>query len=98
MPSSSTSKTACASTGKPAVKTLASTARMISLSIISKAAGSIPAAMIAETARLASPTSMKSASSVRIAGGIGSNRTVASVATPNVPSDPTNTPSKIVTG
>ena len=91
-PSSSTSNTAWASIGNPAVNTLASTARMIALSIISKAAGNTPAAMIAETARLARSTSVKSASRVRAAGGIGESLTVASVAIPNVPSEPTNTP------
>ena len=94
MPSSSISNAAPASGGSPAAKTLASTARMISRSIISSAAGITPAAMIAETAWLASFTSRNSARSVRTAGGDWANLSVASVAMPNVPSEPMNVPSR----
>ena len=45
-------------------------------SIISSAAGTMPAAMMAETASLAARTLVKSASIVRTAAGIGSSRTV----------------------
>ncbi len=62
-------------------------------SIISSAAGTMPVAMIAETARAASARSaVKSASSVRTASGIGSRRTLMSVAIPKHPSLPTNRP------
>ena len=72
----------------------ASTARMVAPSIISSAAGTMPDAMIADVARAASRSLVKSASSVRMAWGSGVRRTVTSTATPKHPSDPTNTPSR----
>ncbi len=72
----------------------ASTARTQDWSIISSAAGTIPAAMIAETASLAARRLMKSAKTVRTAAGIGSRRSVISVATPNIPSLPTKSPTR----
>jgi len=76
------------------ITSLARTARIVAPSTISSAAGIKPSAIIAETARLASSTSVKSASRVRTACGNGVKRTVASVAMPNVPSEPTKTPRK----
>ena len=54
----------------------------MTLSIISRAAGSIPAAIMAETARLASLMSMKSASSVMTICGVRVSRTVTLVVMP----------------
>ena len=65
---------------------------MISASIISSAAGTMPAAMIPLTVAAAASTVVKSASSVRMAGGLGVSRTAMRVATPIVPSLPTNAP------
>ena len=72
----------------------ASTARMHAWSIISRAAGTIPAAMIALTASLALRTVGKSASSVRIAAGSGSSLSVIWSAMPNIPSLPTKSPAR----
>src|SRR5205809_14747 len=63
-------------------------------SIISSAAGTIPAAIIADTASPAVLILLKSASSVLIARGNGVRRTVIFVATPKLPSEPTNTPTR----
>ena len=93
-PSSSTRSTAAASRGYPAAYTESSTARMQDWSIISSAAGTTPLAMIAETASPALRRDGKSASSVRTACGTGMSRTVMRVATPKLPSEPTNTPTR----
>src|SRR5207247_1446722 len=89
-PSSSTSSTAAASRGYPAAYTESSTAWMQERSIISSAAGTSPAPMIADTASPAARSEVKSASSVRTARGRGTSRTVMRVATPKLPSEPTN--------
>ncbi len=73
---------------------LASTARMVALSIISSAAGTMPVAMMRETARAAASTLGKSASRVCTASGSGTSRTTISVAMPKHPSLPTNAPSR----
>ncbi len=72
----------------------ASTAATHARSIISSAAGTIPAAMMAETASLAPRSEGKSASNVRTLAGSGSSRTVIRVAMPNMPSLPTNSPAR----
>ena len=82
---------AAASVGKPAC-TKSSTARVIGASIISIAAGTMPAAMIALTVAAPSSTRSKSSSSVRTAGGFGVSRTPMRVAMPSMPSPPTNAP------
>ena len=91
VPSTSTSSIAAASTGRSAW-TNASTATVISRSIISIAAGITPAAMIAPTASPAALTVGKSSSMVRTSGGLRISRTVTSVTTPSVPSPPTTKP------
>ena len=63
-------------------------------SIISIAAGRIPAAITAETAPPASSVWAKPASSVRTASGARRMRSVSFVAMPSVPSEPTNAPSR----
>ncbi len=67
---------------------------MASASIISIAAGTMPAPMIAETA--CPPCSMLSnaASTVVTASGARQSRTVILVAMPSVPSEPMNAPSR----
>src|ERR687897_770298 len=72
----------------------ASTAATHARSIISRAAGTIPVAMTDETASLAARTVGKSASIVRTLSGTCSSRTVISVAMPNIPSLPTNKPTR----
>ena len=67
-PSTSMISTAPASTGKPKPKAC-STARIIRLSSISRAAGTIPAAMIPLTVSVAWSTVSNTASSVRPASG-----------------------------
>jgi len=67
---------------------------MASASIISIAAGTMPPAMMDETAAPASSVDENPASSVTTASGSRVSRTVTSVATPRVPSEPTNTPIK----
>ena len=62
--------TAAASSGKPAC-TKSSTARVMRASIISMAAGTMPAAMMADTVAAPSSTDAKSSSRVRTAGGFG---------------------------
>ena len=91
VPSTSTSRIAAASTGRSAW-TKASTATVISRSIISIAAGITPAAMIPPTASPAERTVGKSSSMVRTSGGLRIRRTVTSVTTPSVPSPPTTNP------
>ena len=61
-------------------------------SIISMAAGMIPAAMIPPTASPAARTAGKSRSMVRTSGGLRIRRTVTSVTIPSVPSPPTTKP------
>ena len=61
-------------------------------SIISMAAGTIPAPIIPDTAALASSSSLKTASSVFTASGRVRSRTAALVTIPSVPSEPTITP------
>src|SRR5438477_10057516 len=63
-------------------------------SIISRAAGTIPLAITADTASPAVRSEVKSASSVRTARATGSSRTEMRVATPKLPSDPTNSPTR----
>ena len=63
-------------------------------SIISIAAGRIPAAIVPDTAAPASSVCAKPASSVRTASGARSTRSVSLVAIPSVPSEPTNPPSR----
>ena len=65
---------------------------MISASIISSAAGTMPAAMIPLTVAAAASIDVKSSSSVRTAGGFGVSRTAMRVAMPIVPSLPTKQP------
>ena len=83
--------------GKPAC-TAASAARMASASIISMAAGTMPAPMIADTA--APPASMLSnaARNVCTVSGRRRIRTTAFVAMPSVPSEPTIEPDEIRPG
>ncbi len=65
---------------------------MMRLSIISSAAGTMPAAMMAPTAVAAFSTSSNDSSSVATAGGLGVIRTATRVAMPSRPSLPTNAP------
>ena len=65
---------------------------MASVSIISTAAGTIPAATMSLTTSPAAATDGKSASSVRTDSGVRSSRTVIFVVMPSVPSEPRNTP------
>jgi hypothetical protein len=67
---------------------------MASASIISTAAGTTPAAMIAEVAAPASSVLANAASRVRTLAGSRVSRSVTSVAMPRVPSEPTNAPSR----
>ena len=67
---------------------------MESASIISIAAGTIPAAMISDTARPPSLVVAYAASSVCTASGSGVSRTMTFVTMPSVPSDPMNAPSR----
>ncbi len=60
--------------------------------------GTIPAATISLTASPAPPVSSKKATSVRTASGLGTTRRVIRVATPSVPSEPTNAPSRSYPG
>ncbi len=66
----------------------------MSLSIISIAPGTIPALTISLTASPAATVSSKNATSVRTLSGTGITRSVILVATPSVPSEPTNAPSR----
>ena len=65
---------------------------MVRRSIISSAAGMIPAATMAEVARLASSMVSKLARRVRTPSWTRIRRTVTSVTTANVPSEPTTSP------
>ena len=65
---------------------------MASLSIISIAPGTIPAATISETTRPASLVESKNATSVFVVSGAGTTRSQVLVAMPSVPSEPTNAP------
>src|SRR3989449_3537339 len=91
-PSSSTRSTAAASRGYPAAYTESSTARMHDWSIISRAAGTMPFAITAETASPSARSEAKAASRVRTARGNGRSRTAIRVAIPKFPSEPTNNP------
>ena len=70
----------------------ASTARITTASIISIAVGTMPAAMMSDTACEASSMLSKTASSVRTSSARRSSRTVMRVTMPRVPSDPTSSP------
>src|SRR5213079_1682334 len=63
-------------------------------SIISRAAGTMPLAITADTASPAVRSALKSASRVRMARGTGSRRTLIRVAMPKLPSEPTNRPTR----
>ncbi len=89
-PSSSTRRSAPQSGYGAFAKSRA--ASMVSRSIISIAAGVMPAAMIAETAPPASSGPGKPATSVSTRSAIGSTPSVTSVTIPRVPSEPTTTP------
>ncbi len=65
---------------------------MASASIISMAAGRMPALMMADTAAPPAPIVLNAASSVVTASGIGVSRTTILVAMPRVPSEPVNAP------
>jgi hypothetical protein len=67
---------------------------MARASISSMAAGTIPAAMMADTAAPASSVEANPASSVCTASGRRSSRTVTRVTTPSVPSEPTIAPAR----
>ena len=69
-----------------------------SLSIISIAPGTIPALTISLTASPAAMVSSKNATRVRTLSGTGITRSVILVATPSVPSEPTNAPSRSYPG
>jgi hypothetical protein len=71
-----------------------SAARIERLSIISMAAGTIPAATIADTTAPASAVESKKATWVLTVSGTGMTRSVTLVVTPSVPSEPTNTPTR----
>ena len=71
---------------------------MINWSIISSAAGTMPLAMIPETASLASPTLANTPSSVRQASGARTSRSVAAVTSPKVPSAPITRPRRSYPG
>ncbi len=67
---------------------------MARLSIISMAAGSMPAAMISLTAAPASLVELNAARSVWMTSGRFTMRRMIFVAMPSVPSEPTNTPDR----
>ena len=71
---------------------------MARASIISIAAGSTPAAMIAEVAAPAWSVDSKPTSRVRTSSGSRVSRTVASVTTPRVPSEPIDGAEQVVAG
>ena len=64
------------------------------LSIISIAPGTMPSDTMADTTSPASEVESKNATSVRTAWGTGTTRSVILVATPRVPSEPTNAPTR----
>ena len=78
--------------------TAASAASIARASIISIAAGTTPAPMIADVAAPAWSVVPNPASSVRTVSGSRTSRTVTSVAMPSVPSEPTNVPSRSYPG
>ena len=90
-PSTSMIRMAPASVGKPKWNAC-STAWIISVSSISSAAGTMPAAMIADTASEASSIAVNEARIVFTASAAWSRRTVTAVTMPNVPSEPTAAP------
>ncbi len=96
-PSSSTSSAAPASVGHPAWP-ICSDAPIERLSIISMAPGTIPADTISETTSPAWLVESKNATSVRTDSGFGTTRSQTFVATPRVPSEPTNAPSRSYPG
>ena len=67
-------------------------ARIMTSSSISRAAGVIPAAMIADTASAAASIDGNEARAVLTASGSWRRRTMTAVTRPNVPSAPTTTP------
>ena len=67
---------------------------MASASIISMAAGRIPALMMAETALPPAPIDVNAASSVVTASGILVSFTTILVTMPSVPSEPVNAPTR----
>src|SRR5258708_1902436 len=71
---------------------------MESRSMISTAAGTIPAAMMPETASPAASVCAKATSAVCTASGRRTMRSVTSVTTPSVPSEPTTTPTRSYPG
>ncbi len=73
---------------------IASAASIAFSSIISIAAGTIPRCTISDTASPASLVQSKKATSVFVVSGEGTIRSHTFVATPSVPSDPTNAPSR----
>ena len=73
-------------------------ATIASRSIISIAAGRIPAAMIPDTAAPASSVDGKVAKKVRVTSGLRRRRSVASVTIPRVPSAPTSAASRSYPG
>ena len=74
--------------------TAASAASMDSASIISIAAGTMPAAMMSDTARPPSLVVAYAASSVCTTSGSGISLTTTLVTMPSVPSEPVNAPSR----
>ena len=79
--------------GNPGL-TAASAARIVVRSIISIAAGMMPAPMTSETAFPAASVESNAASRVRTDSGRRSSRSVTFVTTARVPSEPTSTPSR----
>src|ERR671932_968246 len=96
-PSSSTSRAAPRPTGYPALA-ICSLASIASLSIISIAPGTTPLVTISPTASPAACVESKNATSVFVVSGTGTTRSQAFVATPSVPSEPTNAPSRSYPG
>ncbi len=86
-PSASMSSAAPTTGQSRPVAALAAT--MASRSIISMAAGRMPAAMMPDTAAPASSVEGKVAKKVRVTSGLRSRRSVASVTIPSIPSLPT---------
>ena len=74
--------------------TAASAASMVTRSIISTAAGMMPAPMMPDTAFPAASVESNAASSVSTAAGLRSRLRTTFVTTASVPSDPTSTPSR----
>ena len=91
-PSSSTSS-AAARSSQPA-PAICSEASIVFASIISIAPGTMPPWTISDTASPAACVESKNATSVLTASGDGTTRSQTFVATPSVPSEPTNAPSR----